>query len=291
MQKKLKRLPFLTLMLALAFVVVACTPKAQEQVVDTFTQDEINVPSVSVNDQEIVDGQVTVAQVVSDGAGWMVIHIDDGEGKPGGVIGQTAVNDGVNSNVVVAIDEKQATDKLFAMLHIDAGEVNTYEFPGADVPTKVDDNVVVKPFNVTGLIMDDSEAVDDSGTSLKVPAPGTDPDSVDEMIVEDNAAVEDDGGKLEVTNEVKTFNIGGVNFAFDVKEIRVKKGDTVTINFTSNGGLHNWTVGEFSAATTRVNSGASTSITFVADKVGTFEYYCNVGNHRAQGMIGNLIVE
>lgn len=34
-----------------------------------------------------------------------------------------------------------------------------------------------------------------------------------------------------------------------------------------------------------------TSVTFVADETGTFEYYCSVGNHRGQGMIGKLIVE
>lgn len=34
-----------------------------------------------------------------------------------------------------------------------------------------------------------------------------------------------------------------------------------------------------------------TSVTFVADTLGTFEYYCSVGNHRAQGMVGNLVVE
>jgi len=40
-----------------------------------------------------------------------------------------------------------------------------------------------------------------------------------------------------------------------------------------------------------VTPGTPTSVTFVADKTGTFEYYCSVGNHRAQGMVGKLIVE
>jgi plastocyanin len=29
----------------------------------------------------------------------------------------------------------------------------------------------------------------------------------------------------------------------------------------------------------------------VADKKGTFEYYCSVGQHRALGMKGKLVVE
>jgi nitrite reductase (NO-forming) len=40
-----------------------------------------------------------------------------------------------------------------------------------------------------------------------------------------------------------------------------------------------------------VNGGETTSVEFVADKTGTFEYYCSVGAHRAMGMTGSLVVE
>jgi plastocyanin len=40
------------------------------------------------------------------------------------------------------------TERLHAMLHTDAGNVGTYEFPGADVPVKADKAVV--PFQITG---------------------------------------------------------------------------------------------------------------------------------------------
>lgn len=96
---------------------------------------------------------------------------------------------------------------------------------------------------------------------------------------------------LGLDAEAKVFNIGGVNHAFDVKEIRVKKGDTVTINFESTDGYHDWVIDEFGAATEKVQPGTPTSVTFVADRSGSFEYYCSVGNHRAQGMVGTLIVE
>lgn len=91
-------------------------------------------------------------------------------------------------------------------------------------------------------------------------------------------------------NEVN-FDIAGVNFAFDVTEMRVKEGDVVTVNFVSDDGFHDWVVDEFSAATNKVRPGTPTSVTFVADKAGTYEYYCSVGSHRAQGMVGTLIVE
>ncbi|HLD28475.1 MAG TPA: plastocyanin/azurin family copper-binding protein [Patescibacteria group bacterium] len=90
---------------------------------------------------------------------------------------------------------------------------------------------------------------------------------------------------------VKVFDISGRNFVFSMEEIIVNVGDTVRINFTSESGFHDWVVDKFNAATNQVNTGDSTSVEFVADTAGVFEYYCSVGNHRAQGMFGQLIVQ
>lgn len=100
-----------------------------------------------------------------------------------------------------------------------------------------------------------------------------------------------DKGGMEDGADEKTFAIDGFDFGYSDEEIRVKKGDTVTINLTSTDGFHDWVVDEFSASTEKVNTGESTSVTFVADKAGTFEYYCSVGSHRQAGMVGKLIVE
>lgn len=97
---------------------------------------------------------------------------------------------------------------------------------------------------------------------------------------------------VDVSNiSTQVFNLTGTNFAFDVKEIKVKKGDTVVINFISDEGFHDWVVDEFDARTARVQTGGTTNVTFIADKTGIFEYYCSVGSHRANGMVGKLIVE
>lgn len=114
-------------------------------------------PSVSVMDQAIEDGMVTVPEVVSDGQGWMVIHADD-DGSPGPVIGQAQVSDGVNRDVSVEIDVEMATETLYAMLHADTGEMGAYEFPDADPPVQVEGNVVVKPFAITGGLPGEEEA-------------------------------------------------------------------------------------------------------------------------------------
>lgn len=89
---------------------------------------------------------------------------------------------------------------------------------------------------------------------------------------------------------VKEFTLEGTSFAFSKKELKVKKGDTVKIIFNNKEGFHDWVIDEFSANTKKIGAGQSDTIQFVADKVGTFEYYCSVGSHRANGMKGNLIV-
>ena len=127
------------------------------------------------------------------------------------------------------------------------------------------------------VVKDDGVMPEENGEAMSVPEIGLE----DEMIV-----LEEESGSAVVV-----FDVSGVNFAFSEKEIRVKKGDRVRINFTSTDGFHDWVVDEFNASTDRISAGGSASVEFVADQVGTFEYYCSVGNHRGMGMVGNLIVE
>ncbi|MEK7802081.1 MAG: plastocyanin/azurin family copper-binding protein [Pseudomonadota bacterium] len=87
------------------------------------------------------------------------------------------------------------------------------------------------------------------------------------------------------------FDITGSNFAFSQTELTVHQGDRVKIVFGSKEGFHDWVIDEFNTATERVQAGATSEVTFVADKAGTFEYYCSVGKHRDMGMVGQLIVE
>ncbi|OGI26709.1 MAG: hypothetical protein A2359_03465 [Candidatus Moranbacteria bacterium RIFOXYB1_FULL_43_19] len=90
---------------------------------------------------------------------------------------------------------------------------------------------------------------------------------------------------------VKSFDVSAKPFEFSIKEIKVKKGDRVRINLAVTLGMHDWVIEEFNARTKVVQTGQSDSIEFVADKIGTFEYYCSVPTHRQQGMVGKLIVE
>lgn len=99
---------------------------------------------------------------------------------------------------------------------------------------------------------------------------------------------ESSGSSLEGTKE---FTVTGSNFKFDTSEIKVKKGDTVKITFKNSSGFHNFAIDEFNISTKQMSGPSEETVTFVADKVGTYEFYCAVGNHRAMGMKGKFIVE
>ena len=140
-------------------VLAACQPVMPEDGSTSAAADQTMAatPSVTVADQAITDGMVTVAEVVSQGPGWIVIHAQ-ADGKPGPIIGYEAVVDGANQDVMVQVDAAAATDTLYAMLHTDAGTVGTFEFPGgADVPVKDDAGNVITP--AFTMLSDQAEAM------------------------------------------------------------------------------------------------------------------------------------
>lgn len=89
---------------------------------------------------------------------------------------------------------------------------------------------------------------------------------------------------------VKTFEVEGKPFEFMPNEIRVKKGDTVKIVFKNTEGFHSFIIDGL-AKTKQIPVNETDMVQFVATQSGTFEYYCDVGTHRQQGMVGKLIVE
>lgn len=88
-------------------------------------------------------------------------------------------------------------------------------------------------------------------------------------------------------------------------EIRVKAGDSVTINVVHNGVMpHAFGVvtdpdepasivfnSAIKSANNPILKGQSGSVTFIADKPGNYFYICTVPGHSLQGMQGNFIVE
>lgn len=90
--------------------------------------------------------------------------------------------------------------------------------------------------------------------------------------------------------EVKEFTITGKNFSFTPPTIAVKKGDRVKITFKNENGFHDFVIDEYGVAAKQAQSPKTEVLEFTADKIGSFEYYCSVGTHRAMGMKGTLEV-
>jgi plastocyanin len=93
------------------------------------------------------------------------------------------------------------------------------------------------------------------------------------------------------TGATKTFTVTGSNFTFTPKALSVNKGDTVKITFKNANGFHDFNIDEFNVHSSKIQGGQEETVTFVASKTGSFQYYCSVGNHRAMGMWGTLTVK
>ena len=91
--------------------------------------------------------------------------------------------------------------------------------------------------------------------------------------------------------QVKIFTVTAKNFSFTPAEMRVNKGDTVKIILNNTEGFHDLVIDEFKVKVNKITAGTTETVKFIADKSGQFEYYCSIGDHRAKGMRGTLIVQ
>lgn len=93
-------------------------------------------------------------------------------------------------------------------------------------------------------------------------------------------------------DNVREICIEGTEFSFSLASLTLKKDQKVRLKFINTGKmLHDFVVDELSVKTKQITSGSSDIIEFTPDKIGTFEFYCSVGEHRAKGMKGMLTVE
>ena len=99
------------------------------------------------------------------------------------------------------------------------------------------------------------------------------------------------GTATTTSTTAKEVTVHGGSYYFKPNQITVKKGDTVKLTFINDGGFHDFVISELNVQTDIIGSGKSQTVTFTANKAGTFQYYCSVGNHRAMGMVGTLVVQ
>jgi plastocyanin len=219
------------------------------------------VPAITIADQPLGSGTIIVAEVVSPGNYWLVIHRDE-NGAPGAAIGYAPLAMGVNENVAVEIDPAQATAVLHAMIHLDDGVIGDYEFPYYDLPLLADGQVVMEAFNVSGLVVaTQTVATQTVATEAAATEPAAAPERV-EVSIQD--------------------------FQFAPGRLTVRAGTTVV--WTNNGrARHTATADDGLFDSGSLSSGGVFEFTF--DTPGTYAYFCRLhGGHGGQGMAGTIVV-
>lgn len=93
---------------------------------------------------------------------------------------------------------------------------------------------------------------------------------------------------VDVVNGAIAIEAG--SFYYKPNLIRVKKGEKVKVTLNAVSMVHNFNIDELSVKGPNTQMGTSSTVEFTADKVGEFEFYCSIGQHRANGQVGKLIV-
>ncbi|MBL7058888.1 cupredoxin domain-containing protein [Candidatus Pacearchaeota archaeon] len=95
---------------------------------------------------------------------------------------------------------------------------------------------------------------------------------------------------VEETGEIKEFDIVANNWDFSPNKIEVNLGDQVILNIESVEGAHGIALYDFEI-NEFINQGDQITIEFIANKQGTFSFYCNVPcGHGHSSMNGLFIV-
>lgn len=123
-------------------------------------------------------------------------------------------------------------------------------------------------------------------TAAPTSAQGVAPGEVEEIIV-----LPEPEPEPEPAGEVKEFTLTAKQWSFSPSTITVNKGDTVKLSITSTDVIHGLAINEFNV-NVRLPVGETKIVEFVADKTGTFSFYCSVrcGSGHS-GMRGQLIVK
>ncbi|OGL63376.1 hypothetical protein A3C09_04255 [Candidatus Uhrbacteria bacterium RIFCSPHIGHO2_02_FULL_47_44] len=95
--------------------------------------------------------------------------------------------------------------------------------------------------------------------------------------------------KLNAGNSVRTIDLKSGNFFFEPKIIKAKPGEKLRVDFRGNVGTHTFVIDE---AKVNVPVKDGSGFEFVVPTTpGSYPFYCDIGNHRAMGMVGTLVVE
>lgn len=143
--------------------------------------------------------------------------------------------------------------------------------------------------------------IDTSASSVSITTTNEDGTTTEQNIVvgKDGQEVKDierdDEGVpiIDVTfnaeDSVRTIDLKSGNFFFEPKVINAKPGEKLRIDFRGNVGTHTFVIDEVKI--NEIVKDGSGFIFTAPTEPGSYTFYCDVGNHRAMGMEGTLIVK
>ena len=92
---------------------------------------------------------------------------------------------------------------------------------------------------------------------------------------------------------IKIVEVEAGSFYYKPNILEVIKGQKVKIVLKSVSLMHDFVIDELGVKMPFIKNGDTGTVEFVADKIGTFEYYCSVGDgkHRANGQVGSITIK
>lgn len=111
------------------------------------------------------------------------------------------------------------------------------------------------------------------------------------LVAETTTPIQAEATTSDATAEVQVINVEAGSYYYKPDVITVKQGQKVRLVLNSVDMMHNFNIDELGVKIPITQSGNTSQVEFTAETVGTFEYYCSVGNHRQMGQVGKLIVQ
>ena len=137
-------------------------------------------------------------------------------------------------------------------------------------------------------IHDDSHAHDEPAITIIENSDTTTGSNTESNTESDTEPITQD---TDTEPNIKEISVIAKQWEFDPDPIRVNKGDNVILNIKSIDVSHGFSLPTFGVSE-RLNPGKEIRVEFIADKKGTFTFFCNVQCGSGHGsMRGQLIVE
>ncbi len=105
-----------------------------------------------------------------------------------------------------------------------------------------------------------------------------------------NNSLEDKKAPSEFTGEIIELDIEAYSWGFNQNLQKINRGDKVRLKLTSSDGTHGVTMPDFGVYSNPISPGGEEIIEFIADKTGSFNFFCNMPCGQGHGMMQGSIV-